>query len=162
MKKQTRFQIACLLIGCMLSSGLVIQNPLFTQSVHSVKSIAVTKVVSIIPNVNDIAPNDRSTEQPYIDAGEYASVCEENSAYELNGTSTFASKTLWETDGDGQFSDPTSLNSIYKPGKYDISNGEVTLFLYLLDPDLDGPPIFDVMILSIARCIDSADDNKYE
>lgn len=162
MKTKTRFQIASLLIGCILSSGLLIQSQLFSQSVNSVKSIAVNKVSSAIPNVNDIAPKPLFTAQPYLDAGENASICD--GIYGLSGTNTFTGKTLWVTSGDGQFSDPTSLNSFYKPGKYDNSSGEVTLYLYLLNtsPILSEPPIYDAMVLSLGKCFDIDDEDILE
>ena len=163
MKTKTKFQIASLLIVCILSSGLLIQSQLFSQSVNSVKSIAVNKVSSAIPNVDDIAPKPLFTAQPYLDAGEDASICKEVGIYGLSGSNTFAGKTLWVTSGDGQFSDPTSLNSLYKPGKYDNSSGEVTLYLYLLNPSpiLSEPPIYDAMVLSLGNCIEIDDVDEF-
>ncbi|MCB2220838.1 MAG: hypothetical protein KQI35_10630 [Bacteroidetes bacterium] len=162
MKKQNRFQLSSLMIGVILSIGLLIQSQLFSQSIRTDKSIDAVRVTSTTPNVNDIAPINPFTEQPYIDAGEDINVCEENGAYSLSGVSTYTGKTIWESNGDGVFSDPFSVNSLYYPGDYDKLSGHVTLYLYLItSPIYDGPPIFDSMELSFTNCIDSAVDDEF-
>jgi hypothetical protein len=61
-------------------------------------------------------------------AGEDSYICE-TTTQSLNGSAENYSSILWVTDGDGSFSNETSLNTIYSPGINDIAEGSVTLTL---------------------------------
>ena len=162
MKNQTRSQVASLLIACLLTSGLVIQSQVFSQSVHSVQLEAINNASPASPTVNNIDPGNLFSKKSYIDAGENTNVCLEDGSYILSGTSTYSWPIFWLSSGDGEFSDPTSLNSTYTPGDYDISIGKVTLYLYLNNPCLECPPIFDTTILSFVSCTGPVyDKNDY-
>lgn len=52
------------------------------------------------------------------------------SVYETDATATNYEALQWTTSGDGEFADPSVLQTIYTPGQQDISNGEVELTLY--------------------------------
>ncbi len=65
---------------------------------------------------------------PEANAGDDAVVCETDS-YTLSGTAENYSSLLWETAGDGTFSDNGILNPVYTPGTQDIINGSVVLTL---------------------------------
>ncbi len=64
---------------------------------------------------------------PVVSAGDDAIICEDQS-HELQGTfSTTVNQLTWTTSGDGLFSSPTSLITLYTPGMMDIATGEVIL-----------------------------------
>ena len=65
---------------------------------------------------------------PEISASEDASIYQ-NQSYQLIGIADHFDDLLWETSGDGAFSNPTILNPVYTPGTIDISNGTVELCL---------------------------------
>ncbi len=46
-----------------------------------------------------------------------------------------ATESLWTTDGDGSFADPSDLSTTYTPGPSDIGAGEVILTLMGMDPN---------------------------
>ena len=60
---------------------------------------------------------------PEVDAGNDITAC----GGELSGSVTNFSGILWETNGDGSFSDSAIINPIYNPGPGDISNLSVEL-----------------------------------
>ncbi|MDP8232718.1 MAG: hypothetical protein P9L91_08640, partial [Candidatus Zophobacter franzmannii] len=72
---------------------------------------------------------------PTADAGSDTTICE-NSICLLSGEASFCQNTFWATLGDGNFSDPFLLNTLYTPGANDIENGNVNLilFAYALNP----------------------------
>jgi uncharacterized protein (TIGR02145 family) len=64
---------------------------------------------------------------PVISAGDDAIICE-NQSHELHGTfSTTVNQLTWTTSGDGFFSSPNSLNTLYTPGMNDLAAGEAIL-----------------------------------
>ena len=65
---------------------------------------------------------------PLAIAGSDGVICE-NENYQLGGSVENACGSLWETQGDGQFSDPGLLNAEYIPGNEDILNGFVEVCL---------------------------------
>jgi len=64
-------------------------------------------------------------------AGENGQICE-NGTYQLDGTATNYSALLWESSGDGTFSNVAILNPVYTPGVSDINDGAVTLTMNVL------------------------------
>jgi len=68
---------------------------------------------------------------PEANAGEDATICE-NESHQLSGSVQNAQSILWQTSGDGTFTDNQALNPEYSPGAMDIQNGSVTLSLNAL------------------------------
>jgi hypothetical protein len=66
---------------------------------------------------------------PTAAAGADTSYCDSVTEITLHGTATGYSNLLWTTNGDGTFSNSTTLNSIYFPGSGDKGNGSVHLTL---------------------------------
>jgi len=67
-------------------------------------------------------------ELPIADAGLDDTICI-NQTITLAGDSIHSSSVLWETNGDGIYSNSTILNPIYTPGAGDFANGFVELYL---------------------------------
>ncbi|MCF8364647.1 MAG: hypothetical protein K9H16_02615, partial [Bacteroidales bacterium] len=63
---------------------------------------------------------------PVINLPETYSICKNQPVF-LNPIGTNLSDVLWETSGNGTFSDPTSLNTIYYHGTYGNTHPSVTL-----------------------------------
>jgi len=80
------------------------------------------------------APNNTSNHQitllvhdfPTANAGSDGTICE-NEIFNVSGTSTNAFSVLWETNGDGSFTNPTKASTNYTPGPIDKVNGTVEL-----------------------------------
>ncbi len=66
--------------------------------------------------------------QPIADAGGNQTMCL-NTSITLSGTITNSVSSLWSTNGDGSFVDPTLLSATYTPGAADIIAGFVNLSL---------------------------------
>lgn len=62
-------------------------------------------------------------------AGEDSTVCEGESFITNAATSLYDQNLQWATSGDGMFSNPALLNTIYSPGQNDILTGTVILTL---------------------------------
>ena len=67
------------------------------------------------------APSSSTGADQTICAGETVSI-----SGSIGGSAT---ESLWTTDGDGSFDDPTDITTNYTPGPGDIANEEVTLTL---------------------------------
>lgn len=59
-------------------------------------------------------------------AGFPAQECD-NTNVQLNGFAMHFDSMLWTTDGDGTFTSPQDVNSVYIPGQQDLAQGSVTL-----------------------------------
>ena len=160
MKKLKKSQVTSLLLACLVTSGLMVQSQLFSQAENAGQSTGRIKAGAATPIVNYNGPGNLLSNQLYFDAGEDAIVCIEDGSYQLNGTNTYSGSILWTTSGDGEFTDPTNLNSTYIPGDYDTSSGMVTLYLHLDAPNLDSHPIIDALVLSFVSCIDPLINTK--
>nr|NQU90696.1 hypothetical protein [Bacteroidota bacterium] len=69
------------------------------------------------------------TREPFVDANDPDTICQGNFAY-LTGFASDYSATNWFTDeGDGYFTNTSSLSTNYVPGPYDIVAGEVKVKL---------------------------------
>jgi len=71
-------------------------------------------------------------ENPDAFAGSDETICE-ISNLQLNGTANNFDDVLWTTSGDGSFTDPNSLNTIYYPGVNDIQNS-LTHIVLIAEP----------------------------
>jgi len=117
----------------------------------------------------DIAVNDCGCANPAsANAGPNGIICA-GQKYNVNGTISGTSTSIWTTSGTGIFDDPASLNTIYNPSASDIINGSVTLMLTANDPDGNGPchsftdelkltitpsPNIDILTSPISLCLD--------
>jgi len=88
---------------------------------------------------------------PVISAGNDDQTCETVPAYTVTGTAEYTSSVLWQTRGDGVFSNNTSIATTYTAGVADITKGSVVLFLkgYAIAPCT--LPESDSMTLSFVR-----------
>ncbi len=84
---------------------------------------------------------------PTVNAGLDRSVCENQTAT-LTGQATYYQSILWETSGDGSFSNPIQLNTIYTPGANDLSNGSVVLTLNAGPVSPCSSSVSDQLVLS--------------
>ncbi len=108
-------------------------------------------VQGISPCFEDVSDTIRIDFIPmmYASAGDDSEICAEDFIH-LNGGPSNASSSLWSTTGDGTFSNPSALNSIYFPGANDINNGSTILILTVFDPSSDCPEDSDSLTLSIS------------
>ena len=81
-------------------------------------------------------------------AGPDAEICDGNQ-HQCAGTATNYDTIFWHTSGNGTFDDINILNPVYTPGDEDISLGNVSLSLNLID--VDELPASDTMVLSFAH-----------
>lgn len=63
-----------------------------------------------------------------VDAGADVAICADDNV-QLDANGTDYTSVIWETSGDGIFSEASSLNPAYQPGIGDINTGQVTLTL---------------------------------
>jgi len=78
-------------------------------------------------------------------AGPDAEVCE-NDVFQCTGSATNYVSFFWLTSGTGIFDDDQSFTPIYTPSDDDITNGNVSLSLNIID--VDEIPVSDTMMLS--------------
>lgn len=71
-------------------------------------------------------------ENPEAFAGNDATICE-IANLQLNGAATNFDDILWTSSGDGTFSDPNNLSTIYHPGENDIQN-TLTHIMLIAEP----------------------------
>ncbi len=88
---------------------------------------------------------------PVVSAGNDAQTCETVPAYTVSGTAQYASAVLWQTRGDGSFSNPASLTTTYTSGTNDITNGSVVLLLKGYSTAPCTQSVSDSMTLSFVR-----------
>ena len=156
MKKQTTTQLTGFLTACLLTIGSTIQIQATGQATDAANAIAVLAVSADSPSSGMQAMKtsgpDLSDISRHLDAGQNATVCLDEGYYALNGTCTFPGQVYWTTSGDGQFSDPSSLDPVYQPGDYDICTGQVTLSLHLVTFVPEESLVHDSMILTLINC----------
>jgi len=88
---------------------------------------------------------------PVVSAGNDAQTCETVPAYTVSGIAQYASTVLWQTRGDGMFSNPASLTTTYTSGTNDITNGSVVLLLKGYSTAPCTQSVSDSMTLSFVR-----------
>lgn len=91
--------------------------------------IANPKSPCTLPNVNSM--NLMIIEVPEVTAGADTMLCE--GVYSLvEATAVNYQSLLWQTTGDGTFSDPATVNPVYFPGADDLSGNEISLIFNAL------------------------------
>jgi len=122
-------------------SNPAIQNPVYYPGANDVASgIAILTLNATGNNPCNFNVSDQKTltiqNSPAANAGNDASICQTES-YPLQNTSAqnYVS-ILWETSGDGSFSNPAIQNPTYYPGNNDILFGivELTLTAHGINP----------------------------
>ncbi|MDA3943975.1 MAG: T9SS type A sorting domain-containing protein [Bacteroidetes bacterium] len=91
-------------------------------------------------------------------AGNDTLICQDE-VIELYGQANFADSIVWQTNGDGIFSDENLLYATYAPGEQDIINGSVELTLAVFAEDVCTGEDSDIMVLTIDNCT-SLDENS--
>lgn len=102
------------------------------------------------------------TQYPQVDAGSDATICEGNN-YQISGGASGFDEIVWLSDGDGTFSDPFSLNTLYFPGQDDIQNLGVELTLVAQPQFPCLVEVQDEFYLSIQSLpfVDAGSDNTF-
>jgi len=108
-------------------------NCTYIPSASDLSGGSVIITLTSTTNGNCIAVTDQMTlvftAPPTVDAGSDQTVCGNNAAVVLSGTSSTTSG-IWSSSGTGAFSpSANNLNATYQPSTTDISNGMVTLTL---------------------------------
>ena len=85
---------------------------------------------------------------PSADAGEDATIFSDET-FLTESTADQYSTLMWSTSGDGNFTDPALLNTVYSPGTGDIENGTVELTLTAFPMEECTVPAVDEMTLTI-------------
>ncbi|MBE0639081.1 MAG: hypothetical protein IH598_11225, partial [Bacteroidales bacterium] len=97
-------------------------------------------------------------EDAIADAGEDVTICATGSVI-LYGIALNEQSVLWQTSGDGIFTNPISLETVYYPGVNDISSGTVTLNLTAIaHPNCIDSTDFMQVTLSPALQVDAGTD----
>ncbi len=138
MKTLKKITLVSFLIGSMLTMTLFVNG-------QSAKTA--------IKNVN-YPPS-----QAHLSAGDDASICNDVK-FKTSGVWESATdcggKTIWKTNGDGDFANPFSLHTTYIPGEQDIKNGQVTLtLLFVSQGELSSIKHQDSMVLYLNKCLSS-------
>jgi gliding motility-associated-like protein len=89
---------------------------------------------------------------PTATIGSISDTCE-SSPISLSGSISSATSSIWTTNGDGVFSNASSLTSTYTAGANDIANGVVTLTVTTNDPDGAGVCVSasDIVVVNISK-----------
>jgi len=90
-------------------------------------------------------------DKPQAFAGNDSTICHDQ-VLQLQGNASSYASVAWASDGDGAFTDSTTLNPVYTPGEADIQNGGVKLTLkaYPVEPCTEEDS--DQMNLTIDQC----------
>ena len=113
-----------------------IPNPVYTPGEQDLANKTVTLTVTATNEVGETLSDDvviNFHEAASIEMETEGEICEGESI-DLTATTYEAGLSLWSTDGDGIFSNRTSLETTYTPGEQDIANGSVTLTLTANSP----------------------------
>ncbi|MBE0637234.1 MAG: hypothetical protein IH598_01785, partial [Bacteroidales bacterium] len=88
------------------------------------------------------------TALPSVDAGDDASICQDGSSYQLNGSVENAESYFWFTLlGTGEFDNQNALNAVYTPGPVDYILGSVELCLQATSVSPCSDDVVDCMTL---------------
>ncbi|MDC3229259.1 hypothetical protein OAT87_01490, partial [Flavobacteriaceae bacterium] len=115
-------------------SSSTILNPIYSASPEDVTAGSVVLTLSAEtdpPCLGNISDSIILTfeETPIVDAGQDATICEGDSYILSEANTENTTTTLWTTNGDGVFDNPTTVNTTYNPGTNDVQNATVTLTL---------------------------------
>jgi len=130
-----------------------IMNPVYTFGPGDVASGSVQfslTAQSTTPCTGPVTASKTITLQqpPVADAGVDGLMCE-GTGYPLTGTVQNASAIVWQTSGDGAFSNPAILNPVYYPGALDIQNGTAVISLTAVPLTPCQIPAVDVVEINI-------------
>ena len=106
-----------------------ILNPIYTPGAQDLENKVVTLTLTASNEQGEILADDvviRFHEAASIVMEENGEICE-GSDFELSATVNEAGIVIWNTAGDGSFSQPGDANTFYTPGAQDIANGSVIL-----------------------------------
>lgn len=135
-----------------------LQNPTTFPSVNTTYTVVVNDGSSAVQSEVSVAV----TEYPEVDAGDDATICENQNTYQLSGIAYNYSYLEWSTQGDGTFTNTSISNATYTPGEEDVENGSVILtFHAFATPPCTGFTS-DQMILTIAAnpTVEAGDDQE--
>lgn len=118
--------------GDGLFNDSTLLNPVYTPGPVDIDNGSVLLTLTAYP----LEPCDTVSDHkllsiqklPIVDAGDDQSICE-NDNVSLSGNALGYTSVLWSTDGDGSFSEPGNLETVYVPGTNDILQQQVTLTL---------------------------------
>ena len=130
--------------------------PTYTPGVNDIANGSVVLTLTGSGNGSCGPVNDSMTltitPAPVVGAGSDEEICQGGTHdFSASGVPPSASNTsalLWQTAGDGTFSDPNILLPVYTPGANDIANGSVVLTLRGAGNGSCGP-VNDSMTLTI-------------
>ncbi len=129
-------------------------NPTYTPSLNDRSNGSVTLQITAV-GINPCSSS--ATDQmeivfdplPVVNAGDDASVCS-GFSHSINSASVTNSTSItWTTSGDGTFSNPNLVSTIYTPGVNDRANGSVILTLTADGLGLCSGSVSDQLILTI-------------
>jgi len=113
----------------------------------------ITYIVAVDDGFNSTESSvDVTVQEPVVvSAGPDTTICHDEYVL-LHGSVQYQSSILWTTSGDGEFTSPTFINSIYMPGDGDIANGSVVLTLTAQPISPCTQPQADDLTVTIEYC----------
>jgi len=141
--------------GDGLFSDPSLLNPEYIPGSSDIFSGSVTLTMSVFPIEpcsGIISPSLILTIQklPEISAGDDQLVCE-STTVQLLAEYNYSSEIIWETTGDGTFSNPQMTNPYYTPGPEDIESGSVLLQVTAFPISPCTVPVSDEIVISFSR-----------
>jgi hypothetical protein len=128
-----------------------IENPVYTPSGNDISNGSV--ILTFAATGSNIMVDDLMltfAEQAFANAGEDASICENDVFITESAIAENYTSLLWTSSGTGSFDDPSMLQTTYLPGVQDIENSSVVLTLTANNDSGCGEDV-DVMILGFAK-----------
>ncbi|RLB10690.1 MAG: hypothetical protein DRG27_02555, partial [Deltaproteobacteria bacterium] len=115
-------------------SDINVLNPTYSPSAADFTGGSVVLTIAANPNSPCGTTESNSmtlsfASEPTVDAGADETVCTGSNLDISDATATLYNSLAWTTDGDGSFSNASSLTTTYIPGSGDISSGSVILTL---------------------------------
>jgi len=139
--------------GTFSNSGIV--NPVYTPSTADITSGTATLTLTVLatsPCTASVSDSKILTIQkaPIVNAGTDATTLE-NENFLVSATASNYTSLLWQTNGDGTFSNPALLNPVYFPGASDIENSNVILTISASPNNPCAGAATDALTLTIMR-----------
>ncbi len=128
-------------------------NAVYTPGSGDISSLSATLVLT----ANPLAPCMDAVQDtiqitldpaPSVNAGTDQEICA-NMEFQTNASAENASTLLWTSSGDGSFSNPNDINTVYSLGQDDVQNGEVWLILTATGEATCSGTFSDSMLLSL-------------